>query len=123
MRILTSNAPLTTIGETMEKIEAQFFTAEEVYQDMYYTIDEWPVKQARKEGKLVLLSRCDCGCWRGQEGEEKMQRFEKNFGDDPLVLIGVARFYLGGEKGFKGVIVLPKGTSVADYGRALPVRK
>lgn len=72
----------------MKKIEATIFEPEEIYYQEYW-VPSHPISEmvkARSEGKLVLIHRCDCGCFASKELQEKAKSLLKEtFGDDPFV--------------------------------------
>jgi len=81
----------------MKKIEAILIKAgdDNIYFQEYWVpshgLEE--AKKARAEGKVVIISICDCGCWSANEWRGSLSMptqalVKELFGDDPLIACG-----------------------------------
>jgi hypothetical protein len=71
--------------------------------------------RARAEGKVVLISGCDCGCWNEKTTAQAELLIKKVFGDDKLVA-----FAHCSAKG-RRVLLLPDKDPLHGIAKAVPI--
>lgn len=93
----------------MENVEALIFKAEEVHMERYWIPRDFQtLVEARRQGKLVLLHLCDCGCWwESGAWAARTAKCKEVFGNDPFVVLRVPLHYEG-----KDIVILPNHNTV-----------
>lgn len=101
----------------IKKIEAILADPEDVCFLRYWVPSHGlkDAKKARAEGKVILISWCDCGCWTKELQEKANLLVEETFGNDSLVA-----FTYSGAEG-RRVLLLPKESQLSNYVRAIAI--